>query len=379
MAESEAGERTEDPTAKRLEDAKKEGQVVRSRELNTLLSLLGSGLALFWIGPALIADLKQILINGLSFEHELIDSPQGMTEQLARFSQDIVLSLAPFLGLICLLSLIGPVVVGGWSFNGAMLLPKFDRLDPLSGIGRMFSVKALVELVKAIAKVALVGGIAVLVLQSVLDEVLILPLGQVETALDDAGGLFLWSLVGFSSALLLVAGIDVPYQIWNHRHQLMMTKQEVKDEMKESEGRPEVKAAIRRKQQELSQQRMMQSVPKADVVITNPTHYAVALKYDAALGSAPVVLAKGKDLVAAKIREIAGEHKIMLFSAPPLARALYASTDINKQIPEDLFIAVAQVLAWIYQLRRAVASKKAAPPPPINLPVPAAYDKRLKP
>ncbi|MES2607090.1 MAG: flagellar biosynthesis protein FlhB [Pseudomonadota bacterium] len=374
MAEESGAEKTEEATSKRLEDAAKEGQVIRSRELNMLLSLLGSGLALFWIGPALVANLKNVLTQGLSFDADMTISADAMTEQLSLFSQSIMLALLPFMGLICLLALIGPVAVGGWSFNGTMLEPKFNRLDPIAGIGRMFSVKAVVELVKAIAKVALVGGIAYMILSSVLDQVIMLPLGQIDGALNDAGSLMLWCLVGFSSALLLVAGIDVPYQIWNHKHELMMTKQEVKDEMKESEGRPEVKGAIRRRQQEISQRRMMSAIPKADVVITNPTHYAVALAYDQQGGGAPVVLAKGKDLVAAKIREIAKENNVTILSAPPLARALYASTDINKQIPEDLFVAVAQVLAWIYQLKRAVATKKTAPPPPTNLPVPPAYD-----
>jgi len=377
MAEDSDQERTEEPTSKRLEDARKEGQVVRSRELSVLLSLLGSAVAMFWTGPALIEKLKSVLTRSLSFDAEVTHNTTALSEHLAGYSTDVLLSLMPFMLVICLLGVMGPVVLGGWTFNGSALLPKFERMDPVSGIARMFSLKALFELVKAVFKVVLVGGIAYAILRGVLSQVLQLPMGEVASALHNAGNLFLWCLVGFSSALLLVACFDVPYQIWNHRHQLMMTKQEVKDEMKESEGRPEVKGAIRKRQQEISQRRMMQAVPKADVVITNPTHYAVALRYDPKAGSAPVVLAKGKDLVAAKIREIAKDHNIMVFSAPPLARALFASTEINRQIPEDLFVAVAQVLAWIYQLRRAVAAKRAAPPPPSGLPVPATYEKKV--
>lgn len=374
MAEESGQERTEQATSKRLEDARKEGQVVRSRELTVLLSLLGSGLAMFWTGPALVNQLKDVLKHSLGFDAGNIRNTAVLTESLSSFSTQIMLSLLPFLGVICLLSLIGPIVLGGWSFNGAALVPKFERLDPVQGFARMFSVKALVELVKAICKVVLVGGIAYGILHSVLDQILMLPMGEIGSSLQSAGSLFLWCLVGFSSALLLVAGIDVPYQLWDHRHKLMMTKQELKDESKESEGRPEVKGAIRKRQQEVSQRRMMQAVPKADVVITNPTHFAVALRYDPKAGSAPVVLAKGKDNIAAKIREVAAEHNITVFSAPPLARALFASTDINSQIPEDLFVAVAQVLAWIFQLRRAVAARRTAPPPPTNLPVPATYE-----
>jgi len=343
-----------------------------------LLSLLGSGVAMFWTGPALIDKLKSVLTQSLSFDADMVHSTSALTERLGSFSTDVMLSLLPFMLLICLLSVLGPIVVGGWSFNGTMLMPKFERMDPLAGIGRMFSLKALFELGKAIAKVVLVGGIAYTILRGVVAEVLGLPMGEVGSALNNAGRLLLWCLVGFSSALLLVAGFDVPYQLWNHRQQLMMTKQEVKDEMKESEGRPEVKGAIRKRQQEISQRRMMQAVPKADVVITNPTHYAVALRYDPKAGAAPIVVAKGKDLIAARIREIAAEHNITLFSAPPLARALFASTEINRQIPEDLFIAVAQVLAWIFQLRRAAASRRTAPPPPTQLPIPATYEAQVR-
>lgn len=375
MAESDGQERTEAATAKRLADAKKEGQVVRSRELGVLLSLLGSGLSLFWIGPMLVDTLKQELTRSLVFDSAAVHNPAAMTEQLTSTAVTVSLVLLPFLGVICLLSLAGPLALGGWTFNTGAMMPKLDRINPLSGIARMFSVRSLIELVKAIAKVALVGSVAWLIFTDVLGEVVRLPLGDISGALQRAGNLILWCLVGFSAALLVVAGLDVPYQIWQHRQQLMMTKQEVKDESKETEGRPEVKSALRRRQQEVAQRRMMQQVPKADVVITNPTHYAVALKYDASLGSAPVVLAKGKDEVAARIREVAQEHRIALFSAPPLARALYASTELNRQIPEDLFVAVAQVLAWIYQVKRAATQRKTAPPPPMNLPVPASYDK----
>jgi flagellar biosynthesis protein FlhB len=374
MAADSDQERTEEPSQKRLDDAKNEGQVVRSRELNTLLSLLGSGIALFWVGPLLIDQLRELLTSELSFDAALAHDAVALQEHLQSSLLKIIMALLPFLGLICLLSLIGPIAVGGWSFNSKSFMPQFSRMNPVSGLARMFSVKALLELAKALIKVIVVGGAAYLVLKDVFDDVLVLSLVQIDAALTKSGSLLLWSLVGFSSALFLVAGIDVPYQLWNHRHQLMMTKQELKDEAKESEGQPEVKMAIRRRQQEMSQKRMMQAVPNADVIITNPTHYAVALRYDSVTGGAPIVLAKGKDHIAAKIREIAQENSITLFSAPPLARALYASTELNKEIPADLFVAVAQVLAYIYQLRRAVGSKKPEPPKPTDLPVPPSYD-----
>jgi flagellar biosynthetic protein FlhB len=378
MSESSAEDRTEDPTSKRLEDARKKGQVVRSRELNTLLSLLGSGVALFWFGPELMDDISSLLTESLSFTGADIQGPTAIQERFFDTGGDILLAMLPFLGFICLISLVGPGLIGGWAFNGELLFPKFERMDPLKGIARMFSMKGALELVKAIMKVGLVSAITFGVMSMVLDDLLTLPLQQIDDALTESGNMFLWCFIGFSSALLLVAGIDVPYQLWNHHKELRMTKQEVKDEMKESDGNPEVKMAIRRKQQEMTQSRMMSAVPGADVVITNPTHYAVALKYDHAKGKAPIVIAKGKDLIAAKIREIAKENGITVFSAPPLARALYASTDIDKEIPENLFVAVAQVLAYIYQLRRAIAARRPAPQPPANLPVPDEYDRSRK-
>lgn len=375
MAETSAEDRTEDATQKRLEDAKKKGQVVRSRELNTLLSLLGSGVSLFWFGPWLMSDLKSLLTERLSFTSSDIRGDTAIEEAFFSTGAHMLLAMAPFLGFICLMALVGPGLIGGWAFNGELLFPKFERLDPLKGIARIFSVKGLLELVKAILKVLLVSAITFTVMSMVLDEILALSDLQIDVALTESGSMFLWCFIGFSSALLLVAGIDVPYQVWNHHKELRMTKQEVKDEMKESEGNPEIKMALRRKQHEMSQRRMMEAVPTADVVITNPTHYAVALKYDQLSGKAPIVVAKGKDLIAAKIRELAKENGITVFSAPPLARALYASTDIDKEIPENLFVAVAQVLAYIYQLRRAISSRRPPPQPPVNLPVPEEYDR----
>lgn len=378
MSESSAEDRTEDPTQKRLEDAKKKGQVVRSRELNTLLSLLGSGVALFWVGPNLMDDLKSLLTKNLGFTGADIAGPTAIQERFFSAGGEILLAMLPFLGIICILSLVGPGVIGGWAFNGELLFPKFDRIDPMKGIARIFSMKGALELVKAIMKVVLVSAITFGVMSMVVDDLLTLPLLQIDKALTESGSMFLWCFIGFSSALLLVAGIDVPYQLWNHHKELRMTKQEIKDEMKESDGNPEIKMALRRKQQEMTQSRMMSAVPKADVVITNPTHYAVALKYDQKNGKAPIVVAKGKDLIAAKIREIAKENGITVFSAPPLARALYASTDIDKEIPENLFVAVAQVLAYIYQLRRAISARRPPPQPPVNLPVPEEYDRSRK-
>ncbi len=372
MADSDQ-EKTEAATPRRLEEARKKGQVPRSRELNVLASLLVSGCALLVLGPMMIEGIRKMLVRGLSFDHNLAYDAFAMSEELWAAAIATMLLLAPFFLLMCGVSLLSPLALGGWLFSTDMAMPKFSRINPASGLMRMFSVKSLVELGKAIAKFLLVAVVVVMILSNILQDIITLPLLELDISLKHMASLLILSFLGFSIVLLVVVMIDVPYQIWDHQKQIRMTKQEIREEMKESEGRPEVKMAIRAKQQEISQRRMMEEVPKADVIITNPTHYAVALKYDQSGSGAPIVIAKGKDLIAAKIREIAKENKIVIFSAPPLARALYRSTDLNQQIPENLFVAVAQVLAYIFQLRQAAHSSRVIPHPPTNIPVPEEY------
>jgi flagellar biosynthetic protein FlhB len=374
MAENSAQEKTEAATPRRLEEARKKGQVARSRELNTLTSLLGSALGLMMFGPSILDALKQLLIGGLGFEYSSLMAQGSLGFLLGNAASSMLIALLPLLLLLTVLALLSPVALGGWAFSGELLLPKFERIDPLKGLGRIFSHHGLVELCKALGKFFLVGGVILFTLMLVLDEIALLPGYDLGFAIGEAGSLMLWCFLIFSTTLLLVVALDVPYQLWSQRQQLMMTKQEIRDESKESEGRPEVKMAIRAKQQEIAQRRMMEDVKKADVIITNPTHYAVALSYEQSKGRAPVVVAKGKDLVAAKIRELGTEHKIAIFSAPPLARALFFSTDLNQEIPEKLFVAVAQVLAYIYQLRHATAHKAPLPQPPVVLPVPEEFE-----
>ena len=372
MADSDQ-EKTEAATPRRLEEARKKGQVPRSRELNVLASLLVSGFALLVLGPMMVEGIRKMLVRGLSFDHNLAYDAFAMSEELWAAAIATMLLLAPFFLLMCGVSLLSPLALGGWLFSTDMAMPKFSRINPASGLMRMFSVKSLVELGKAIAKFLLVAVVVVMILSNILQDIITLPLLELDISLKHMASLLILSFLGFSIVLLVVVMIDVPYQIWDHQKQIRMTKQEIREEMKESEGRPEVKMAIRAKQQEISQRRMMEEVPKADVIITNPTHYAVALKYDQSGSGAPIVIAKGKDLIAAKIREIAKENKIVIFSAPPLARALYRSTDLNQQIPENLFVAVAQVLAYIFQLRQAAHSSRVIPHPPTNIPVPEEY------
>jgi len=269
---------------------------------------------------------------------------------------------------------VGSGILGGWVFSTDLIRPKWERIDPLKGLGRIFSSRGLVELLKAIGKFLVVAVVMSIMVYSLVARLKLLPELDVDAALFRGAQMMLDVFMYLSLTLIVVVLLDVPYQLWKHKQELMMTRQEVRDEMKQSEGKPEVKAAIRNRQRELSQRRMLDALPTADVIITNPTHYAVALKYDAAKARAPIVVAKGRDLIAATIRDKAKEHGVPLFSAPPLARAIFFSTELEKEIPEKLFIAVAQVLAYIYQLKTSSPEKRADIPVPQQLPVPPDMD-----
>lgn len=375
--EHSAQERTEQATQKRKSDARKKGDVLRSRELTIFLSLMAAGGAILVFGPQIMLDLQELVRSNLALSHEAVFNEKGIQSALLQAVRMTGLMLLPFM-LVMLFALGStPVVLGGWIMNAGLLVPKAERIDPLKGLARIFSPSGLIELVKAIGKCTLVGGSVFLVVRMMMDDILSLSGLPIHQALASTGSMFAWCFLGFSAVLALVAAMDVPFQIMSFKNKLKMTRQEIKDEMKETEGRPEVKSAIRERQQQVARQRMMAAVPTADVVITNPTHFAVALKYEEAGNSAPVVVAKGRDHVAASIREIARANDVTLFSAPPLARALYASTEINQQIPENLFLAVAQVLAYVFQLRDAVAGRK-KPRPPSDIPVPGDYENALR-
>lgn len=371
--ESSSMEKTEEPTSKRLEDARKKGQIARSRELNTFASLLGAGLALLVLGPMLLEGLQGLLIHSLRFDHARAYDNLAMGSELYSALRESMVLVLPLLGFMVFITLLSPLALGGFLFSTDQLMPKFERIDPFKGLARIFSTKGLLELFKAIAKFLLVATMVLFIFKLVLTDILSLPLQDMLPAITQSGSLLVTCFLGFSVVLLLVVAIDVPWQLWDFRQQMMMTKQEIRDEMKETEGKPEVKQAIRAKQQEIASRRMMEKVPTADVIITNPTHFAVAIKYDQDGSGAPRVVAKGKDHVAARIRELAREHGIAIFSAPPLARALFRSTELDQEIPENLFVAVAQVLAYIFQLRQAAAGARVIPHPPTNIKVPDEY------
>lgn len=347
-------ERTEQATPKRLADAHKKGQTARSKELN-MAAIMIAGSAFFFVGgPQLGQFFVDLMTRGLSFNRVWLRSPDMMMISFSEIGLAALTAFAPFMLLAYVAAILGGIAIGGWSFSMSPIAPKLSKLNPLKGLKRVFGIGGLVETVKSIAKAFVVGACAVGFLSSVADDVLKLSVTPYQLAVGEIGNLVMTILLISSLSLIVIALIDVPYQMWNHAKQLRMTRKEVMDEMKETEGRPEVRSRIRALQQEASNRRMLQDIPDADVIITNPTHFAVALKYEDGNMRAPVVLAKGVDFMAQQIREIAAENNIAFFEAPPLARALYWTTDVGAEIPGRLYLAVAQVLTYVFRLQAAM-------------------------
>ena len=369
MAEEQQGqERSEQPTAKRLTEARKKGQVARSRELNTLLVMLASAIALWLLSGPAMSGLIALFSEALSPSGDVLRQAELVPTHLMQVMLSALTLIAPFLAITVVAALAGPAVMGGLLFSADAIAFKAEKLDPIKGLGRVFSTKGLIELVKALLKFFLVLGVAVLIYKFMEREVMALITLDVMEGITRSGGMIMIALVLLSATLVLIAAIDVPYQLWSHNKQMRMTKQEVKDESKETDGRPEVKARVRQLQREASQRRMLQDVPDADVVITNPTHYSVALKYDKDGTGAPRVVAKGQDLIALKIRTIAIEHDVAIYEEPPLARALHGTAEIGDEIPGPLFLAVARVLAYVYHLRKSAPTDYIPRPAPVELP-----------
>jgi flagellar biosynthetic protein FlhB len=369
MAENQDGqEKTEEATPKRKEEARNKGQVPRSRELTTMAMLLMAAIAMTFMGERMVAQLGDVMRLGLAVERAKIFDPWTIIELFGQALSLGIMLMLPFLALMVITALAAPVALGGWSFSADALAFKFDKLNPVAGLKRIFAARGVMELVKALAKFLLIGLIGALLLWYFLPQLMGLGREDPAVGLAHAGQILSRSFVILSASLGLIAAIDVPFQLWDHAKNLKMTRQEVRDEHKNTEGKPEVKAKVRTMQREIAQRRMMSEVPKADVVITNPTHYAIALRYDADKMAAPVVVAKGVELVASQIRTVAVAHRVPIFEAPPLARALYYSTEIEQQVPAGLYLAVAQVLAYVFQLR-ATARGGPVPVPPEDLPV----------
>lgn len=376
MEQDQSQERTERATPKRLRDAKRKGQVARSRELNTALLLTVTALVLYGLGDEVGQGLVRFMERSLDLGPADLADPVAMLHRMRAATFDMLILGAPFLLAALGTALVAPVVLGGWTLSGELLIPKLERLSPIKGFGRIFSLAGLVELVKAIVKLALIAGVGGVILWSHWSEILAPPDASVPRDMLDAFRLFAVVLLTLSAATFLVAAMDVPYQLWDHGRKLRMTRQEVRDELKEHEGRPEVKGRIRQLQREISRRRMMDEVPKADLVVTNPTHYSVALRYEPVKCGAPRVVAKGADLLAGQIRILARAKGVPVIEAPPLARALYRGVKLDQEIPASLYMAVAQLLAYVYQLRTARDAGTREPQPPRDLPVPTDLSER---
>lgn len=363
MAENDQ-ERNEKPTAKRLEKARQEGQVPRSPELSAAAVLLAGAGSLHFLGGSIGAALFDIMKSGLSLSPATALDPGIALSTASAEMLRAGIACAPLLALTLVAALASQLALGGWNLSLEALGPNFTRLDPIAGFGRFFSTRGVVELAKAFAKFLIVGGIAVAVLHKQSGQLLALGAAPLHEAIAQAANLSSNALLSVSGGLVLIAAVDVPWQLYQYSQKLSMSREEIRQEMKESEGSPEVRTRIRRVQREMVRRRMMQEVPKADVVVVNPTHFAVALRYDEGRMRAPFVVAKGTDLIAARIREIATEHAVPIFEAPPLARALYHNVELGSEIPATLYVAVAQVLTYIYQLKAARTSGARPPEPP---------------
>ncbi len=371
MAEDESGqEKSEDPTGRRIEKAREEGQIPRSKELSTSAVLLGGALGLMLFGHFLGESLSRIMKNNFSFSREVAFDPNFMLAHLTNAAQDVIFALMPLMGVLVLMAILGPIGLGGWLFSTKAMAPKLNRMDPIAGLKRMFSLKSLMELLKSILKVSVIAAMGTSLLMWLRQDFYELSRMATEPAIERAITLTLWVVMGYALSTLLIAIVDVPFQIYDNKKNLRMTKQQVKDEMKDTDGKPEVKGRIRQLQREMANKRMMQSVPDADVVITNPTHYSVALKYDPDNMETPILLAKGVDEVALRIREVAKENNVEMVQAPVLARAVYNTTEVESEIPAGLYMAVAQVLAYVFQLRSYRAGQGERPTYPRNLNVP---------
>jgi flagellar biosynthesis protein FlhB len=364
MADNQFQERTEQATPKRLEDARRKGQIPRSRELNMAVVMF-TGAGMLWYGQAGLGQMvRDLMAQSLQLDPATLEHPEFMATALGQASIAALTTLLPLLLALSAAAVGGAILVGGWMFTPEPVSPKFERLDPLKGLARMFSLNSLVEVLKAVAKAICIAIVAIAFLWSSAGDVLRLGQEAVPDAIGHGMHLSIVTLAICSAVVLVIGAADAPYQLWNHARQLRMTRQEVLDELKESEGRPEVRSRIRALQQEVARRRMLADVPTADVVVTNPTHFAVALRYDDKRNRAPVVVARGTDHLAARIRSIAAENKVALFEAPLLARALYWTTDVGREIPGVLYVAVAQVLTYVYRLRHASTQGGAAPERP---------------
>ena len=374
MAEESDLEKSEQASSTRLEKAYEEGDVPRSRELATCVLLFTAGLSVWGLGSHLNSAMKDLLSAGMTFDSRLAFNTESSLGRLSDQIIDLLIAFAPLGAALMVAALAAPILVGGWNFSTNLLVPNFERLDPIKGMGNLFSQNSLVELVKAIAKAILIGLVAYFVIAADFAQLITLSLVPVEVGLAETGLFLVKAFVFIVGALVVIALVDVPYQLYSYAEKHKMSIHELKQESKEGNGNPEIKAKIRQQQREMSRRRMMSNVQKADVIITNPTHYSVAIQYKEGDMRAPILLAKGADTLALRIREIAKEHEILILESPKLARAIYANTELDTEIPEALYLAVAEILAFVFQVKNFNGRSGTYPSQPHNIVVPDELD-----
>lgn len=374
MAEENDSERTESASPKRLEQAREEGHVARSQELTTFAMLMAGGGGLWWLGGQMFASLRDLLQSALRLDIAEATDSTRMIARLYEFALAGLLAMAPLLAILMLVALAAPQLLSGWNFSVKALRFDWQRLDPVAGCGRLVSWRGAAELIKALVKSALITAVAAAVMWHYRDQLQELVLLAPATAIRETVRLSGMAFLMIAGALAAVAALDVPFQLWRHADDLKMSREELRQEHKESEGDPHIKAAIRNQQRAMARRRMMAEVPKASVIVTNPTHYAVALRYEEGAMRAPRVIAKGTDLVAARIREVGAEHNVPVLESPALARAIYRHADIGAEIPETLYTAVAEILAYVFQLKRHREFGGVFPAPLAPVSVPPGLD-----
>ncbi len=374
MAEDSDQERTEEASARRLDEARKKGNIARSRELVTFAVLMSGLASLVFMGDRFFGHLANITRKSLSFDRSMLRHPQQMLDLFAQFGLDTLVAFMPLLLAVTLAAAISPLLMGGWLFTTEPLTPDFSKLNPASGLKRMFSMSALSEMLKAIAKSMLIGGVAFYVIWSERGDFVGLSAESLQSSIGHTAHLVAFTMEMVIGSMILLVIFDVPFQMWNYSRSLRMTKEELRQESKESDGDPQIKARIRAMQREAARRRMMAEVPKADVIVTNPTHYAVALRYQSSSMQAPTVVAKGAHLLAERIIELGRENRVAILRTPPFARALYFNAELGQEIPARLYTAAAEVLAYVYQLRHYQTEGGVAPAEPGELPVPSDMD-----
>ena len=374
MAEESSAERTEEPTARRLEKAREEGQIARSVELNTAVLLVTATMFFTFSGQWMFDKLGQLFVSQLQFDRKVMDKAELLPAIFGQSIFDGYVIIFPIMITLAVLAILSTGLTGGFIFSSKLLMPNFAKLNPMSGLARIFGIKAVIELGKSILKFSIVTVILYLTVMHDMEALLNLNRMDLNVAVKQAGSMIVDACFWMSMGLVLIALLDVPLQIYQVNKKLKMTKQEVKDEMKDSEGRPEIKAQIRRRQREMANNKMMSKVKDADVVITNPQHFAVALQYDPTSDGAPILIAKGADELARKIREIAKEEGVEIFEAPELARALYFTTKLDTIIPEELYHSVAQVIAYVFSLNDAYSKSSRFVKPKPKIPENMRFD-----